>query len=302
MFTGDDVKRYEDNPYLFEIVNPGDRQKTDAIRKYYDNKQAIDWLANGFHDKVPHKGHDYYFGLKIAEALEWYAKYKEHNADGDSAELKLPQQEAKTSWLRRNNSTESGVEIVDIEPEDTTDWKKIDCEVKSDAQLTAAEIAKIIRMNKTTRIQKILKDQQDYDIAFDALFFWNRLMPTLVTHDGVEKRKLEDAPKQDQILETVAPAADQKPTKDTPILEAVRNWKPGATRPKIFFIEIDKIKKKLEVGTKQAVINFCNKYGFSGQENAFEKSYEGYCRGLVKKKGTIEPRLTHNRTMIEPRF
>jgi len=98
-------------------------------------------------------------------------------------------------------------------------------------------------------------------------------------------------------LQTAAPAKDQEGKKDTPIIEAVKSWEKGKTRPKIFYTEIDKIKKKLGVGTDQAVNSFCSKYGFSGQEKAFEKSYECHCKTLAKK-GRIKPRLTHDRTTV----
>lgn len=97
-----------------------------------------------------------------------------------------------------------------------------------------------------------------------------------------------DAAKQRR-QQAAAPAVNQKPKKDSPIIEAVKSWQPGKRRPKVFYTEIERIKKRLKVGTRQAVIIFCSDYGFSGQEKAFEKSYEGYCRVLVKKP-TKEPR------------
>jgi hypothetical protein len=98
---------------------------------------------------------------------------------------------------------------------------------------------------------------------------------------------------QDQPQQTPAPAGNQEAKKDTPIIEAVKSWEPGKTRPKIFYTEIDKIKKRLEVGTDQAINSFCRKYGFSGQEKAFEKSYECHCKTLAKKR--------KDRTTIKPR-
>lgn len=96
-----------------------------------------------------------------------------------------------------------------------------------------------------------------------------------------------------QPKQTAAPAGVQATKKDTPIIEAVKSWEPGKTRPKIFYTEIDKIKKRLGVGTDQAVNSFCSEHGFSGQEKAFEKSYECHCKKLVKKRkdrATINPR------------
>lgn len=98
---------------------------------------------------------------------------------------------------------------------------------------------------------------------------------------------------QDQPQQTAVPAGDQATKKDTPIIEAVKSWEPGKARPKIFYTEIDKIKKRLGVGTDQAINSFCSEYGFSGQEKAFEKSYECHCKKLVKKR--------KDRTTINPR-
>lgn len=209
LFTGDDVKRYEDNPYLFEIVNPGDRQKADAIKQYLKNQRAINWLEHGYYDESCQEKDNYYSGLTIAAALEWYEKYQEYWADSNFSELQLPQQETKNYWLRRNNSTEIGVEIVDNEPEDTTDWKKIVGAVKSDDPIPRAKLAKIIRKNPAS-IKTILAYHPNFDKAVEALSCWNLLMPRLVNYDEVEKREHEDTSKPEQTQETAAPAEDQK--------------------------------------------------------------------------------------------
>lgn len=189
LFTADDLKRYKDNSYLFdEPFASVDQQKTDAIRQYLKNQRAINWLEHGYYDESCQEKDNYYSGLTIAAALEWYEKYQEYWADSNSSELQLPQQETKNYWLRRNNSTEIGVEIVDNEPEDTTDWKKIVGAVKSDDPIPRAKLAKIIRKNPAS-IKTILVYHPNFDKAVEALLSWNRLMPTLISYDGVEKRE-----------------------------------------------------------------------------------------------------------------
>jgi len=136
-----------------------------------------------------------------------------------------------------------------------------------------------------------------YELILGALA--NRKDPdSMIAFQWVNKVAMEAkehpySPAADHPQPTPAPAVDQEAKKDTPIIEAVKSWKPGKTRPKIFFTEIDKIKKRLGVGTDQAINSFCSKHGFSGQEKAFEKSYECHCKKLVKKR--------KDRTTINPR-
>jgi hypothetical protein len=105
----------------------------------------------------------------------------------------------------------------------------------------------------------------------------------------IDVAKQTAAPAGDQ--EPAAPAGNQEVKKDSPIIEAVKSWEPGKNRPKIFFTEIDKIKKRLEVGTDQAINSFCGKYGFSGQEKAFKKSYECHCKALAQAEIVLKIKI-----------
>ncbi len=129
LFTADDLKRYKDNSYLFEIVNPGEKEKAKAIQKYFDNEKAIEWLQKGYYEADEQEYACDKFGFTIASALMWYARFQNFIAEENNSfniYLKRPENWIEIAKMIQRNRLHTKKILIDNSAH-TTAVKALTC-------------------------------------------------------------------------------------------------------------------------------------------------------------------------------
>ena len=186
LFTAADIKAYRDNPYLFEIVEPGNELKTNAIEQFFINEEAIEWLNTDSDDSLC-------YGTVVALAFDWYHSYC--NKKWKEEELKLsakpggrsgawnqwgsPDLEPQGVRVYWKKIDEEGMVVVD-EPENMQGWEKVSTEYNNLLRKAAEgmKIARIIKAN-VSQTKKILSENDAIQMACGVLKYWNTTMPSL---------------------------------------------------------------------------------------------------------------------------
>ncbi len=186
LFTAADIKAYRDNPYLFEIVEPGHELKTNAIEQFFINEEAIEWLNTDSDDSLC-------YGTVVALAFDWYHSYC--NKKWKEEELKLsakpggrsgawnqwgsPDLEPQGVRVYWKKIDEEGMVVVD-EPENMQGWEKVSTEYNNLLRNAAEgmKIAEIIKAN-VSQTKKILSENDAIQMACGVLKYWNTIMPSL---------------------------------------------------------------------------------------------------------------------------
>ena len=139
LFTADDLMRYMNNPNLFKIIEPGEKQKVAALRQYIYNEEALHWLRTVFFepDHPPTETEQHNLKVTIMDAFKWYAVHQQKQY--------ATQQTIETQQLHR------------------------------DAQ-RGQTACQAIGMH-TTNLKTTLHDHALIQIAEKALVSWNEILP-----------------------------------------------------------------------------------------------------------------------------
>ena len=216
LFTAADIKAYRDNPYLFEIVEPGNELKTNAIEQFFINEEAIEWLNTDSDDSLC-------YGTVVALAFDWYHSYC--NKKWKEEELKLsakpggrsgawnqwgsPDLEPQGVRVYWKKIDEEGMVVVD-EPENMQGWEKVSTEYNNLLRKAAEgmKIARIIKAN-VSQTKKILSENDAIQMACGVLKYWNTIMPSL-ENSGFPCSWPSQRPASLARKQTERPSADQQ--------------------------------------------------------------------------------------------